>query len=471
MGRHKKTLTFKLSESCKKFNFLKVEKNILYCSICSDVVNFRENRITSCINDHINSKTHKSIMCKTKLQPSILSAISTSKTKIDKQSEFFFDLTKVFSQSAIPLRKIDRPEWQEFLKKYTEFSVPDSSTLRKNYVEKVYNKCVQEIQEFIKDSDIYLIVDEATDICGRAILNILVGALNGKPQKPKLLSSNVLEKTNNFTVSQCFQNSLLLLWNGEIKYEKVYLVVTDAASYMTLSFKNLKNLFPNMHHITCVIHALHRVSEKIRENFSELNNFVSLMKKILLKSKERKIVYKNITNLPFPPSTIITRWGTFIKASLFYSENFSIIEKFINEIKTDSTAVKMVKEGVKKDALKSELLEIKKFDLLPSSMTKLESEKLSITEQLNILNELKKTLPDFAIQKLNLCLDKNPDLEKFTDISNNYDFLQKTLYAPLNSSSVERSFSIMNYLLTNRRQNMSEINLEKYLVICCNSEH
>ena len=84
-----------------------------------------------------------------------------------------------------------------------------------------------------------------------------------------MCSTYFLEKTNNPTVMQAFNDSCTKLQPEGIKYEKVGLVVTDQASYMLLAIKNLKGMYPNINHVTCIAHALHRVSETVREMFSE----------------------------------------------------------------------------------------------------------------------------------------------------------------------------------------------------------
>ena len=86
------------------------------------------------------------------------------------------------------------------------------------------------------------------------------------------------------------------------------MIVTDAAPYMIAAFKILKqSLLPKLINVTCVVHAIHRVCEVIREENVKVNRFVSLMKKVLLNSKERRNLYKTVTDLPFPPITIITQ--------------------------------------------------------------------------------------------------------------------------------------------------------------------
>jgi len=194
-----------------------------------------------------------------------------------------------------------------------------------------------------------------TDAIGRFVVKILVGILNGSPSKPMLLATRFLEKANNVTISQCFLDCLQIIWPNKIQYNKVILVVTDQASYMIKAIKSLKLMFPNLHHITCIVHALHRVCEVIREENIELNIFISNMKKVLKNSNSRILVYKETTGLPLPPDPIVTRWGTWVKTGLFYLENFNKIGLFVDNLKDDSLAIKKVKEIIKKEALQDQL--------------------------------------------------------------------------------------------------------------------
>lgn len=90
-------------------------------------------------------------------------------------------------------------------------------------------------------------------------------------------------------------------------------------------------------------------------------------------------------------------------------------------------------------------------------------------ELLKILEEVKTKLSGFAKEKLDISLSKNSDLYKFTSKNNSMDHQIKTLYAPLISVEVERSFSIYKTILTDRRISLLEPNIEKLLVIKFNS--
>ena len=98
------------------------------------------------------------------------------------------------------------------------------------------------------------------------------------------------------------------MWNGDIQYDKLKLVVSDQASYMLKAIQSIKmnGMYPNINHITCLIHALHKVCGNIREENKQVNKLISAMKKILRKSNKQKVVFRQQTGLNLPPDIIIT---------------------------------------------------------------------------------------------------------------------------------------------------------------------
>jgi hypothetical protein len=63
--------------------------------------------------------------------------------------------------------------------------------------------------------------------------------------------------------------------NYECDVSKVLLFVSNAASVMLKTGKLLKNYFPNMLHLTCFAHGLHRICEFIRDSFPDINSSIS----------------------------------------------------------------------------------------------------------------------------------------------------------------------------------------------------
>jgi hypothetical protein len=83
-----------------------------------------------------------------------------------------------------------------------------------------------------------------------------------------------------------------LLWPNGIQYERVLLFVTDAASYMMKAGTAFKVIFPNMTHLPCLAHGLHRVAETIRANFPLVDKLVPSVKKVLVKAPYRQEAFK-----------------------------------------------------------------------------------------------------------------------------------------------------------------------------------
>lgn len=54
-----------------------------------------------------------------------------------------------------------------------------------------------------------------------------------------------------------------MVWPEGIK-DKILLLVTDAAAYMIKAAKKLQLFYPNMIHVTCIVHELNKVAEQTR---------------------------------------------------------------------------------------------------------------------------------------------------------------------------------------------------------------
>ena len=112
----------------------------------------------------------------------------------------------------IPLYKLNNPALRQFLEKYTKETVPDESTLRKNYVEKVYVEKLNKLRDQLKESKIWISTDETTDAFGRYVANVIVGDLSQDgPSQPNLLYTTFLKKTNNVTITQTLTDAFGLL--------------------------------------------------------------------------------------------------------------------------------------------------------------------------------------------------------------------------------------------------------------------
>ena len=74
----------------------------------------------------------------------------------------------------------------------------------------------------------------------------------------------------------------------EIKRESFSLFLTDAARYMSLAGKTLKELYPFLMHVTCVAHILHSCAMRVRAHFKNIDELIATIKAATIKNKDRK---------------------------------------------------------------------------------------------------------------------------------------------------------------------------------------
>jgi hypothetical protein len=97
---------------------------------------------------------------------------------------------------------------------------------------------------------IWVSVNETTHVQDRYIANIIIGTLEiDKPGQVYLLNSEVLEKTNDSTITKIFDRSMILLWPDGIRHDDVMLFFSDTTSYMIKAGKSIAVLYSNMVYI------------------------------------------------------------------------------------------------------------------------------------------------------------------------------------------------------------------------------
>jgi hypothetical protein len=113
------------------------------------------------------------------------------------------------------------------------------------------------------------------------------------------------------------------------------------------------------------------------------------------------------------------------------------------------------------------LINMSGYRCIISTIKFLETQNLTMIDQYNIIKTLKDEIKDKnnALNKLEICLSKNPDLEKFISKENTFEHKLITKYAPLVSVEVERSFSFYKSFLRENRLNFTQESIEMYNII------
>ena len=87
---------------------------------------------------------------------------------------------------------------------------------------------------------------------------------------------------------------------------------------MIAAGKGLKPLYPNLFHVTCVAHLLHNCAMHVRAHFPSVDNLVSCVKACVVRNHLRRALFQP---LGYPPELIVTRWGSWLEAALYYCKH------------------------------------------------------------------------------------------------------------------------------------------------------
>ena len=90
------------------------------------------------------------------------------------------------------------------------------------------------------------------------------------------------------------------------KRENFALLLTDAAQYMSLAGKKLKELYPTLMHVTCIAHLLHNSAMRVCAFFKNIDDLVATTKAATIKNKDRKNDFRE-AGRSSPPVLVITR--------------------------------------------------------------------------------------------------------------------------------------------------------------------
>ena len=111
-------------------------------------------------------------------------------------------------------------------------------------------------------------MDEA-EIAKQKYISVLVGSLDA-PNQTFLVDCHPLDSGSNVNSSIILPTVNEIFRQREIKCESFSLFLIDAARYMSLAGKTLKELYPSLMHVICVAHLLHNCSMRVRAHFKIL---------------------------------------------------------------------------------------------------------------------------------------------------------------------------------------------------------
>ena len=391
----------------------------------------------------------------------------------------------------IPPHKLGNPAVRDFFKEYCKEALPDESTVRKVYIPAVYEEKMTELREVFKDQYLWASIDETTDEAGRYIVNVVAGPLDGS-YRSYLIDVQYVRACNHSTIAHVLVEALKSLLGIEEAMAKVLILLTDSAAYMHKMAKGVAVLLPNCLHITCLAHGVHRIAETVRSSYPLVDKLVSSVKKVFTKAPSRRSLFVEMhPNIRLPPQPVVTRWGTWISAVLYYAENYEAVKRVVDALDpSDAAAIGSAQELMTSQKLREELAyiahnfsdiprateELQRRDIKASSALKVYAD---IAEKVSVHPEIKEKM--IAVTKRNASLPKLSAILRVTvpdsPLVEGSDVAVPSLppaalvalsRAPLTTAQVERCFSKYKAVLRWNRLSFKEENLRQYFIIHCN---
>ena len=186
--------------------------------------------------------------------------------------------------------------------------------------------------------------------------------------------------------------------------------------------------------------------------------------------------------------TVLTRWGTWIEAALFYASHFDVVKTILAELDPqEAAAIEKGQSLMESDELQRDLAFISSnLAFLLSYLKQLEEPGLSLEESLRLFDGARVNIEEIAGErgevlkrKFNTVVAGNPDLallwkilgamQGTANVPESVRVADISSYkcCPTASVDVERSFSVYKQVLTEQRHRLTEENIGKIMVTHC----
>lgn len=396
-------------------------------------------------------------------------------------SKFVQDFIFMSSVCNIPQRLVDNENFRQFWKTYVpSWTLPSRKPLRNQFprVKATVENCVR-CQ--LRNNKLWLTVHETTDAKRNSVVNVLVRTLNSTEHShPFLLSSKRLVKNNSEVIVETVRDAI---GKFAIVPHQLAILVTDGSLHMIKVGAKLKEYYPNMLHLTCLLQALHLVAEDIKRSYPKIDSLITHTRKVFIKSPKRVREFKNLClGIPLPPQPTLMRCGTWLEAALYYNKYFEDVKSFILKLYfQECEAVSLSQQLFLDLEVARDVSEISRnYSPLVEAVTTLEKGSLLLSESLNVVNHLKIALEDLtdqsglgAVEKLDDVLNNSPDFQSVLFInqcisenqeckSNLREYFK---FASLTALDVEDSFTKYTKMFSPRRTRFNASTMEGLLMI------
>ena len=105
----------------------------------------------------------------------------------------------------------------------------------------------------------------------------------------------------------------------------------------------------------------------MRAYFKNIDEIIATIKAATIKNKDRKKDFHD-AGLPFPPDPVITRWATWIRAVLYYSENLPAVRTVVNNWTSADLLVSRAKDAINVEDLVPDSVKINQYRTLAANV-------------------------------------------------------------------------------------------------------
>lgn len=90
------------------------------------------------------------------------------------------------------MSNVDHPGFRRYIRKFCGAEIRSAVTLDRNHSYELYDECVRQIFEILKDDKLWFGVDETTDAAGRTVAGMILGSIDDPKKGPFLVEYDEL---------------------------------------------------------------------------------------------------------------------------------------------------------------------------------------------------------------------------------------------------------------------------------------
>ena len=109
---------------------------------------------------------------------------------------------------------------------------------------------------------------------------------------------------------------------------------------------------------------------RVRAHLKNIDEVIATIRAATIKNKDRKKDFHD-AGLPFPSDSVITRWATWLRAALYYSENLPAVRIIVNNWTSAGLLVSRAKDAIDVEDLVLDLIKINQYRTLAANVESL----------------------------------------------------------------------------------------------------